>query len=72
MSGDGTRIAVGAEVADTDEFEFAGYVSVYEWNATAVGWQQMGANLFGPATLDRLAPRFPSPTTDRSSRRRRL
>ena len=52
LSGDGARIAVGAEVADTDIFEFAGYVSVYEWNANAVEWQQMGTNLFGAGTLD--------------------
>jgi hypothetical protein len=52
LSGDGTRIAIGAEVADTDNFEFAGYVSVYEWNANAVEWQQMGTNLFGAGTLD--------------------
>ena len=49
LSGDGTRLAIGAEENDGGG-DGAGHVRVYDWNGTA--WTQTGADIDGESAGD--------------------
>ena len=52
LSFDGSRVAMGARTADTNAGSNAGEARVYEWNATAEAWEQLGPTLHAEANFD--------------------
>ena len=54
LSHDGSRMAVGTPNADNgDAVSDAGKVHVYDWNATAAAWEQIGGDVWGVAEKDK-------------------
>jgi len=61
LSSDGTRVAIGAFLNKGgltgfddygDEYEDAGHVRVYDWDATSSQWTQLGSDFDGEAASD--------------------
>merc|ERR1712216_983356 len=46
LSGDGSRVAVGAPYADP-EGQNSGLTQVFEWNSELLTWAQLGSDIYG-------------------------
>ena len=52
LSGDGTRVAIGAPPNVGSNGSYSGHVRVYQWDGTSSAWTKVGADIDGEAASD--------------------